>query len=347
MSNPIVHSAHLSGAGSVGPPDPPAVGATTTPDDRPRRQFLHYVLRRIGYAVVVVWSTYTLSFILLWALPSNPAQLMLAASGAAPTKAAVEAAMKRYGLDQNIFVQYFTMLGRALRGDLGDAISGGRPVTTVIAENVTPTVQLGLTSLAIGTVLGVAIALAANATRLRWLRTLLFSVPPFIGAIPTFWLGLVVIQIFAFRLRLLPAVSGTSLAGLVLPALTLGVLLSAGIAQVTAQGLDENLRSPYADYLRARGVPRRRILVSHTLRNALIPVTTLLGVYVGALFVGAVITETVFSRPGLGRVLQAAVTRQDIPVVQGVVVLCALSFAVFNLVVDLLYPLIDPRISAL
>lgn len=297
----------------------------------------------------MVWLAYTLSFVLLWLLPSNPIEIMLtgSSSGVASSSPEVIAQLEqRYGFDKNVVAQYLDMLGRTLTGDLGDSISTGRPVAGLLAENILPTLTLGLASLALGAALGVLIAIAANAAGWSWLRNLLFAVPPFIGSVPTFWAGLILIQIFAFGLNVLPAAGGQGLAGLVLPTLTLGVAISAGIAQVAARGLEENLGSAYADFLRARGVPQWQILIRHTLRNALIPVATLLGVYVGAIFAGAVITETVFSRPGLGRVLQSAVAKQDIPVVQGVVIICAVSFALFNLLVDLLYPLIDPRITA-
>lgn len=325
--------------------------APTETRQRPRRSRpgrADYVLRRVFYALFVVWAAYTLTWLLLFLLPSNAAELMLrniSGGSSAADPEALAALERKYGLDRPPLEQYSTLLLRALSGDLGTSTDNGLPVIEVIGRALPSTLQLGLAGLVLGAVLGLAIALLANAVQGPLLRNLLFSVPPLFSSLPTFFVGLILIQLFAFRLGWLPPIGSDSTAHLVLPAITLAIPASAGIAQVTAKSLYTNLHSPYADHLRAKGVPRRRILLAHALRNAIIPATTLLGMSIGGILAGAVVVETVFSRQGLGRLLQTSVMQQDIPVVQGVVVFSAVLYAAANLLVDLIYPTIDPRIT--
>ncbi|SEG90391.1 peptide/nickel transport system permease protein [Thermomonospora echinospora] len=307
-----------------------------------------YIIRRVYYAVFVVWAAYTITWLLLFLMPSNAAEVMLrnvSGGDSAADRAAVAALEHRYGLDRPPHEQYLTLLFRAVKGDFGISTATGRPVIEVIGQALPGTIQLGLAGLVLGTFLGLGIALAANAVRAPFLRNLLFSLPPLFSSLPAFFVGLLLVQFFAFGLKLLPAAGAGTAAHLVLPAITIAIPVSAGIAQVTAKSLVANLRSPYADYLRAKGVPHRRILLTHAFRNAIIPATTLLGMSIGGILAGAVVVETVFSRQGLGRLMQTSVTLQDIPVVQGVVVFSAVLYAAANLLVDLVYPKIDPRIS--
>lgn len=313
--------------------------------------FMHialYIAKRVLISVVVVLFAYTITFVLLWQLPSDPVEIMLSGSDGnriVEVEAVKNNLRERYGLDKPVPEQYATMLWKALNGDLGVSIATDRPVVKLLAENIMPTIQLGITALAFGIVVGLAIAIYANYAGAGWLRHAIASAPPIIAALPAFWVGLLLIQFFSFNLRLFPAVGGSGFNGLVLPSITLGLGLTATIAQVTLRSLEDNLRSPYADFLRAKGLSKQRILLVHALRNAVIPAATLISISIGGIFAGAVVTETIFSRPGLGRLLATSVVVQDIPVVQGVVVLCAISFAIANLIVDLLYPIIDPRIS--
>ncbi|WP_160000114.1 ABC transporter permease [Roseomonas sp. 18066] len=306
-----------------------------------------YVGRRIGHAVIVVWAAYTLSFVLLYLLPSDPVTLMLQSRGdGSDIDPEVVARLQRqYGLDRPVAWQYAAMLRAALGGDFGRSINDGRDVLQRIAEALPHTVELALAGLAIGLTLGMAVAVLANLTRRRWLRQVLFAYAPFVASVPAFLIGLFLIQLFAHGLGWLPAAGSSGPAALVLPALAVGLQVSDAIAQVTARALHENLQAPYAQYLRAKGLGRRAILLRHALRNAIIPAVTLVGLSIGGILGGAIITETVFSRQGLGRLLEEAITLQDIPVVQGVVVFTAILFAASNLVVDLLYPLINPKVT--
>lgn len=304
---------------------------------------MRYASRRLLHGAIVVWAAYTVTWLLLYLLPSDPVSLMLVGSGnsSEETRAALEA---KYGLDRPPLLQYLTLLGRALLGDFGDSIEYGRPVLDVVLGAVPYTIQLGVAAVAVSLVVGIGLAVLANATRTAWLRNILFSLPSAFLSFPIFLSGLLLVQIFAFSLHLLPAVGTSGWQSLVLPALTSGVPASAAIAQVATKSIHEYLDSSQSSYLRARGVTRGRILIAHALRNAVIPAVTILGMQVGGILAGAVITETVFSRQGLGRVLQNGVLSQDIPLVQGVVVLSAVLFVLTSFLVDLVYPLLDPRI---
>jgi peptide/nickel transport system permease protein len=304
---------------------------------------MRYVSRRLLHGAIVVWAAYTVTWLLLYLLPSDPVSLMLvgSANSSEETRAALEA---KYGLDRSPFLQYLTLLGRAFLGDFGDSIEYGRPVLDIVLGAVPYTIQLGVAAVGVSIVVGIGLAILANATRAAWLRNILFSLPSAFLSFPVFLTGLLLVQVFAFSLHLLPAVGTTGWRSLVLPALTSGIPASAAVAQVATKAIHEYLASPQAAYLRARGITRPRILLAHALRNAVIPAVTILGMQVGGILAGAVITETVFSRQGLGRVLQNGVLSQDIPLVQGVVVLSAVLFVLTSFLVDLVYPLLDPRI---
>ena len=241
---------------------------------------MRYASRRLLHGAIVVWAAYTVTWLLLYLLPSDPVSLMLVGSGnsSGQTRAALE---EKYGLDRPPLLQYLTLLGRALLGDFGDSIEYGRPVLDVVLGAVPYTIQLGVAAVAVSIVVGFGLALLANATRAAWLRNILFSLPSAFLSFPVFLTGLLLVQIFAFSLHLLPAVGTSGWQSLVLPALTSGVPASAAIAQVATKSIHEYLDSPQSSYLRARGVTRRRILIAHALRNAVIPAVTILGMQVG------------------------------------------------------------------
>jgi peptide/nickel transport system permease protein len=245
-----------------------------------------------------------------------------------------------------VLTQYAHYLGRAVRGDFGDSVATGRPVASTLADALPQTLQLTATALLLAVLLGGGLAVAATYTARRWLRQLLLSLPPLGVSVPTFWVGLLLVEAFSFRLRWFPAFGNDGPRGLVLPALTLAVPTGAQIAQVLAKSLLTALDQAYVETARAKGAGRWRIHLRHALRNASLPALTVVGLLMGQLIAGSVVVETVFSRDGLGRVTAAAVTAQDIPVVQGVVAFGALIFVTANLVVDLVYPLLDPRIVA-
>lgn len=309
---------------------------------------LRYLLRRLLQAVVVLWAAFTASFLALYALPGDPVSIMLdSGSGEQGTVDAGRAAALRheYGLDRPLPVQYLDRLGHALHGDLGSSVRSGTPVTRALADAVPPTLALAVTALALAAAGGALLALATVWPRAAWLRRTLGALPPLGVSVPTFWVGLLLVQVFSFRLGWFPAFGGTGPGGLVLPAVTLALPTGAVIAQVLSRGLRDALGEPYAVTARAKGVGRGRLLVRHAARNAALPTMTLAGVLTGNLVAGTVVVETVFARDGLGRLTVAAVSTQDIPLVQGVVLFAAVVFVAVNLAVDLLAPALDPRLA--
>ncbi|WP_329352730.1 ABC transporter permease [Streptomyces sp. NBC_01261] len=305
-----------------------------------------YVIKRVAQAIGVLWAAYTVSFLVLDYLPGDPVSAM-AGAGADTGQvdpAQLAALRHQYGFDKPVLVQYAEYLGKAVRGDFGDAVSTGRPVTSTLADALPQTLQLTGAALLLAVVLGGGLAVLATYTSQRWLRQLLLSLPPLGVSVPTFWTGLLLVEMFSFRLHWFPAFGNDGLRGLVLPAVTLAIPTGAQVAQVLAKSLLTALDQAYVETARAKGAGRWRVHLRHALRNASLPALTVVGLLVGQLIAGSVVVETVFSRDGLGRVTAAAVTAQDIPLVQGVVVFGALIFVVTNLVVDLVYPLLDPRI---
>ncbi|WP_109000670.1 ABC transporter permease [Streptomyces rishiriensis] len=305
-----------------------------------------YVIKRLAQAVGVLWAAYTVSFLVLNWLPGDPVTAMASAGmdSGDVDPARLAALRQEYGFDKPAPVQYAEHLGRAVRGDFGDSVSTGRPVTSTLAGALPQTLQLTGAALLLAVVLGGGLAVPATYTSRRWLRQLLLSLPPLGVSVPTFWVGLLLVETFSFRLHWLPAFGNDGFTGLVLPALTLAVPTGAQIAQVLAKSLLTALGQAYVETARAKGAGRWRVHLRHALRNASLPALTVVGLLVGQLIAGSVVVETVFSRDGLGRVTAAAVTAQDIPLVQGVVVFGALIFVTTNLVIDLVYPLLDPRI---
>ncbi|MFE1285766.1 ABC transporter permease [Streptomyces sp. NPDC058751] len=305
-----------------------------------------YVVKRLAQAAGVLWAAYTVSFLVLYFLPGDPVTAMAGAgmeSGQVDPRR-IAALRHEYGFDEPVLAQYADYLGRAVRGDFGDSVATGRPVASTLADALPQTLQLTSAALLFAVLLGGGLAVAATYTTRRWLRQLLLSLPPLGVSVPTFWVGLLLVEAFSFRLRWLPAFGNDGVRGLVLPALTLAVPTGAQIAQVLAKSLLTALDQAYVETARAKGAGRWRVHLRHALRNASLPALTVVGLLMGQLIAGSVVVETVFSRDGLGRVTAAAVTAQDIPVVQGVVAFGALIFVTTNLVVDLVYPLLDPRI---
>ncbi|QNG20013.1 ABC transporter permease [Rhodococcus triatomae] len=305
-----------------------------------------YLALRFAQALGVLWAAFTVSFAVLYLLPSDPVSIAVesAGSGQAVDPAAIAELQARYGLDQPVWVQYWTSLSHAVRGDFGYSIATGQSVTAAIGAAIPSTLALAGTALVLAVLFGASVAILATYTRVRWLHSLLLSLPPLGVAVPTFWVGLILLQVFSFQLRIFPAFGDATASALVLPAVTLALPTGAVIAQVLAASLTTTWRQPFIDTARAKGASRWHIQIRHALRLSSIPAFTIAGVLVGNLLAGSVVVETVFSRAGVGRLTQTSVLAQDIPVVQGIVVFTAVVYVAVNLIVDLLYPLIDPRI---
>ncbi|WP_280233561.1 ABC transporter permease [Nocardia cyriacigeorgica] len=301
-----------------------------------------YVLLRAISAVWVLWAAFTISFIVLYLLPADPVSIAADGGGAGTPvdQAAIDEMRARYGLDQPLWNQYLTALSHAVRGDFGRSIATGIPVREAIVDALPSTLALTGLALVFAAAGGTALAFAATYTRTPWLRGVLAALPPIGVSMPTFWTGLILLQLLSFRWHLAPAFGG-----IVLPAVTLAIPIGAVIAQVLAAGLESTWRQPFTEVALAKGASRWWVQRRHVARLASVPAFTIAGVLVGTMLAGSVVVETVFARPGLGRLTQTSVLSQDIPVVQGIVLVSALAFVTVNLVVDLLYPVLDPRIA--
>lgn len=303
-----------------------------------------YVIQRVLQAIVVLWAAYTLTFVFLSVLPSDPISIRIASPDSGLTKADGAHLRAFYGLDKPILVQYVDRLGGVLHGDFGFSLVQGTPVASMIGAALPATVLLSAAGLVVGLFLGGVVAVAASYAPFAWLKRLLQQVPPLFAAVPTFLLGILFIEVFAFQLHVIPAVDDGSFAGLVGPALTLGIGISPTLAQVLLASLDATKSEAFVDVALAKGAGTAFAFRHHVLRNALLPWLTLLGLTFGELLAGSIVTETVFSRDGLGRLTEASVASQDLPVIQAVVLLVSFLYVVVNLAIDLLYPLVDPRI---
>jgi peptide/nickel transport system permease protein len=306
---------------------------------------LRYLGFRLGQAVLVILIAFTLTFFLLFLAPGDAALARIGGDASASPEE-LAALRAELGLDQPWYVAYAGQLGALLTLQFGVSLRNGRPVTEIIGEALPNTVQVAGLSMLLAIVLGVAIAVTATYTRARWLRGILLSLPALGLSIPTFWLGVLMLTVFAFQLRWFPAFGSDDPLSVVLPVITLGIVCSAGIAQVLATSLLEASRSPYAFTAMTKGASRWRLLLRHCLRGAAVPMLTMVGLLTGALLTGSVVIEIVFSRSGIGREILQGVDVSDFPVVQGIVMICAIIFVGVNLVVDLLYPVLDPRMRA-
>jgi peptide/nickel transport system permease protein len=306
---------------------------------------LRYLTGRLAQAVFVLWAAFTATFVILWLLPADPALLMLNQEGGTSMDPQAVAELRTaYGLDRPVVVQYLDRLVAAVGGDFGASLQTGRPVSAEIAAALPQTAMLGVAAFGLAVVTGVGVATLATYTRLRWVRQLLLSLPPLGVSVPAFWLGIMLLQLLSFRWGLLPAGGNRGVAALLLPAITLAVPTAATIAQVLARSLTDAWAQAYVTTARATGASRLRVHLGHAFRNATLPTLTIVGMVVGNMLSGAIVVETIFTRSGIGRLTQSAVATQDIPLVQGLVVLSAAIFVVVSLGVDLLYPVLDPRI---
>jgi peptide/nickel transport system permease protein len=307
------------------------------------------VLHRLAATIPVLLLVTAGVFALLHLIPGDPVEAMMAESADASAKAALRAEL---GLDRPLAVQYLAWMGRLLRGDLGRSIRNGEPVIENVGRRIAPSVQLALLAMTISLLIAFPIGLASAVRRNGGVDRAGTTFALFGICMPNFLLALLLIFLFGVTLRWLP-ISGyvdpreelvEGLRSLALPAVTLGLALAAVVTRTLRSSMLEALSEDYVRTARAKGLSEWRVIRGHVLRNALIPVVTVLGLQLGTLIGGAVITEYVFALPGVGRLVVDAVFARDYPLVQGVVLLIAVAFIVSNLLVDLLYGLIDPRL---
>lgn len=301
-----------------------------------------YIGRRLAVAMPTLWAVTTLVFFLMRVVPGDPAELLLAQSGASAE--AIARLRRQLGLDQPLLVQYGRFLFQVLRGDLGRSLATGRPVTRMIGEQLPATLELALAAMGIAIVLGLVLGLIAALRRDTWADSLCMTVAVIGSSLPVFWSGLLFILLFSIALRWLPATGEGTWRHLLMPATVLGVASCGSIARQTRSSVLEALGQEYVTAARAKGLRERMVITRHALRNALIPVVTDIGLRFSFLLGGAVVTETVFARRGLGRLIVDGILWKDFPVVQGVVLLVAAIYVLVNLLVDLTYALLDPRV---
>jgi len=305
-----------------------------------------YLLGRIGQAVLVLWAAFTAAFILLQALPGDAILIKFQNPELGLSPDQIAEIRQSYGADSPLWTQYLHTLGNTLTGDFGTSVQAGVPVGQALVANLPPTVWLAGFGFALAVLLAVAIAALSSLAAFAWLRSAVQSLPSLFVSVPTFWLGIMLIQIFSFRLKLIPVINPGPWEGLILPVLTLAVPISAPLAQILVRSIDEISTHPFVAVARAKGASRAGVLWRHVARNALLPTLTIAGVLFGEILAGAVITETVFGLNGLGTLTERAVRNQDTAVIQAVVVLSAAGFVLVNLVVDLLAPVLDPRLRS-
>ncbi len=291
--------------------------------------------------VLVLFTAATLSFLTLQLTPGNPVDTLLRGTFE-PTPQLRAQVAEAYGLDQPVWVQYFRYLGGLVTGDLGVSYQQRKPVTEIIATALPPTAALTAFAMVLAIVFAVTGALV-SAGRGRIARFVAQGVELLAIAVPSFWVGLLLLSAFAFTVPIFPATGADGFASLILPAVTLSLPLTGVLAQILRERLDEALEQPHTVTARTRGAGPARIRLHHGLRHSVIPALTVSGAIIGSLLVGTTVIETLFSRPGVGRVLLNAVMTKDAPVIMGVVVFSAIVFLIVNTIVDGLYLLVDPR----
>jgi ABC-type dipeptide/oligopeptide/nickel transport system permease component len=300
-----------------------------------------YVLRRLALAVPTLLGVTVVVFALIRLVPGDPARLVL---GLQASEEEVQRLRVQLGLDQPLPVQYGRFLARLLRGDLGRSVVTGEPVAREIAARFPATAQLAVASTLLATATGVAAGVVSATRQYSWVDYLVMTVALAGISLPVFWLGLMLMLLFSVHLRWLPAGGYGTPAHLVLPTVTLAAFSVAIIARMTRSSLLEVLHQDYVRTAWAKGLAARAVVLRHALKNALIPVVTVIGLQFGSLLGGAILTETVFAWPGMGRLLVGAIVARDYPVVQGAVLVFAALFTLVNLAVDVLYAYVDPRI---
>jgi peptide/nickel transport system permease protein len=301
-----------------------------------------YVLRRLALSVVAMLGVVTIVFVLLH-VSGDPATLLASQDA---TREDLDRIRQAYGLDQPLSVQYARFVARVGRGDLGFSYRQGLPVVELIGERLRATLELALAGLAVAVVLGVPLGIIAAARHGSAVDTVAMTVALLGTSVPSFWLGLLLIIVFGVQLGWLPVSGYGGLMHLLMPAFVLGAFYAAQVSRLTRTSLLEVLAQDFIRTARAKGLAGRAVLLKHVLRNAALPVLTVIGLDFGRMLGGAVIVESIFAWPGMGRLAVQAVLGRDFPVVQGAAIMGAAVFLAVNVVIDLLYGWVDPRLRA-
>ncbi len=303
---------------------------------------MSYFLRLIGHVVFILWAVTTLVFLMLHLVPGDPVAVML---GEQATPADQAALRMQLGLDQPLWAQYVHYLSSVIRGDLGHSLFERQPVSALIGERFPYTLQLALAGLAVAVLIAFPLGVWAAVRANRWQDRLAMSVSLLGVSVPNFWLGPMLILVFSLWLGWLPVSGADQPWAWVLPALTLGTALAAILTRMLRASLLEVLHEDFLRTAQAKGLPKWQVIWRHGVTNALLPVVTVLGLQLGTLLGGAVITEVVFDWPGLGQMLVESIQRRDYPVVQGVMLMITIAYVLVNAATDLAYAWLDPRVK--
>jgi peptide/nickel transport system permease protein len=301
-----------------------------------------YLVRRLLSTIPVLFGVLLLVFSMLHLVPGDPVKMMLGEFQTSPEQ--IAKLQSQLHLNEPLPQQFGRYVWNAMHGDLGTSIRSNKPVTQESMDNLPSTLELALAGLLIAGMLGITLGVLAAVKQYSWLDVGSMLVALIGISMPSFWLGLLFIFAFSLRFILFPATGGGDLKHLILPAVTLGLGAAAIIARLTRSSMLEVMRHEYVTTARAKGIKESRVIIRHALKNALIPVVTIFGLQFGQLLAGTVVIETVFGRPGIGRLIVDAILNKDFPLVQGIVLVVAVSYVIVNLLVDLVYAFLDPRI---
>jgi peptide/nickel transport system permease protein len=307
------------------------------------RLLLRRIVWRLAAGVGVMWGAATFAFIVLHATAGNIALETVSGNGSDPTEALLKEVTKAYGLNLPLWRQYVDYLGKLCQGNLGQSYQQRIPVATAIGQQLGGTVQLAFGAALVAVILSITIAVL-TARKGRWVRSITTGTELVVASMPTFVVGLVLLIIFGLKLDVLPISGSDGFKSLILPVFTLALPITAVLTQVLRSELEDVLEQPFILTARARGMREVSVRLVHALRHASIQLVTLSGYVIGGLLGGAVITESLFNRQGLGQLMLTATTNQDIPLVSGVIIFAAFVYVVVNLVIDIVYTVIDPRV---
>jgi peptide/nickel transport system permease protein len=307
--------------------------------------YLTYAAKRLGQAIIVILLAYVFTFVVVSILPGDPITSVLRNPQNGFTEQEIAEIIAAQGLDKPILVQLWNSLSAFLTGDLGMSMRSNRPVATLIAEVLPSTLVLAASGITVALILAFAVAYGTQVVPKKYGQGLLRAFPSLFLSTPNFVIGLFLIHLFGFQLRLFRVIEPDSFWATFFAAVTIGIPFSAQIAEVLIANLDHEAEQDYAAVARSRGIAPSRLFTSHLLKPAALPVVTVIALTVGELLGNSLITETVFGRTGIGSLVQRSVSTQDLPVLQAIVSLGAVVFVVVNLIADLLYPLLDPRVK--
>ncbi len=301
----------------------------------------NYIRRRLLQSLVVIWGVTLLVFVLVRLAPGDPATMLLAESA---TPEQLEEVREKWGLNDPIWVQYAVFMRNALQGDLGNSLFFQKPALEILLERMPATLQLSAAALIFSLSIAIPVGVLSAIRRNSFWDYLGTSLAMLGQAMPPYWLGIMLILLFSVKLGWFPTSGRGGIAHLVLPAVTLGSVLMALITRLVRSGMLDVLNQDYVRTARAKGLPERVVIARHAMRNILIPLVTVIGLQLGALFGGAVITESIFAWPGVGRLALQAISARDYPLVQASVLLISIVYVFLNLAVDIFYVYLDPRI---